>query len=90
MIDQDTEVQLDFLYKIYKNFPNVVATSNTQTNSLAWEIKSQNPKLKTVYIESFDNGNSLVINAFDENKVQILNTTTFVNGQNPEHLFQNP
>lgn len=89
MIDQDTEVQLDFLYKIYKNFPNVVAISNPQTQSLTWRVKSQNPKIKTIYIESFDNGNNVIVNAFDAAKSQILNTNINVTGQNREHKFPN-
>lgn len=87
MIDQDTEVQFDFLYKIYKNFPNVVARSNIQTDSLAWKIKSQNPKTKTIYIESFEVGNIVIVNAFDATKSQILNTTINVTSQNREHKF---
>lgn len=89
MIDNDVETQFDFLHTLYRNFPNTTVTSNPQTQSLTWTIKSQNPKIKTIYIESFDNGNNVIVNAFDAAKSQILNTNINVTGQNREHKFPN-
>ena len=72
-----------------KERDNFIAHVKQLTESLTWAVKSQNPKIKTIYIESFDTGNNVVVNAFDATKSQILNTNINVTGQNREHKFQN-